>query len=367
MSKTLEELQTELDALKEVLHQFRIKENQRLKFQYDHAKNLLGRALFQTKELESAFEKTQEKIQLSRLMNELVLANNPSTDKLGFNYQDLIFKQVQEVLLKELPQGEASKNRFLTIVRKLFNNPLADLITQLNPVGSIVFRIIDAASNFFETKIQKKGIGKFVLSAKEVIAQERIEQFYQGMEKYISFYGDLADITYTFNKQLDSIKSKNTSLILSMENFHQRFLERLGIEHNHNEVGIIEQFNSLFDLGPQENGFIPYEAVLEKSEVQSSLEFASLLPEFRQQINLLINEFSEALSRLIDHYVQTLSKAQKWTEGEIDKEALERLISWLGEYKEKNFTQSPQVVGFESNSRSVLRADKMPNFSFETF
>ena len=361
MPQSLEELQEELKAVKESLLRIREKENQRLSLQYERAKGLLGKALLQTKDLENAFENTQEKIELSRLMNELVLANNPSTDKLGFNYQELVFKNVEEILLKELPKGEANRDRFLTIVKKLFNNPLADLITQLNPVGSIVFRIIDAASNFFETKILKKGLGKFLVSAKEVIAQERIEHFYQEMEKYISFYGKLADITYRFTNQLDGIKAKNTSLVLLMDNFHQRFLELMGIEQGPNTEGIIAQFNTLFELGPAQDGLIPFEEVLDKPEVIAAIEFAQTLPEYKQQINLLIHEFSEALSSMIDNYIQTLVEAQQWNETEIDKASLEKLIIWLRAYKEKNFTQTHHPKGFESQGRSVLRKENMPS------
>ena len=104
MPQTLEELESEVGQLKRLLQAFREKENGRLKVQFDKAKSLLGKALLKTKDLESAFEKTQEKIELSTLMNELVLANNPSTNKLGFNYQEIIFKQVEEVLLQAFPR-----------------------------------------------------------------------------------------------------------------------------------------------------------------------------------------------------------------------------------------------------------------------
>ena len=362
MPQTLEELQSEVELLKNLLQKFREKENGRLKTQYNKTKSLLGGALLKTKDLESGFENIQEQIELSTLMSELILANNPSTDKLGFNYQHVIFKQVEEVLLQGLPQGEETKDRFLSIVRKLFNNPLADLITQLNPVGSVVFRIIDAASNFFENKIIKRAGRRLVLSTKEVIAEEKIELFYKSVEKYINFYGKLADLTYRFDTQLENIKAKNTSLVLAMDNFHQRFLEQMGIDSGAEERGIIEQFNQLFELGPAEDGLIPFDRVLEKQEVISSLEFAQVLPEYAKQIKLLINEFTDALSLLIDQYIQTLAQAKEWEEGEIDKEALIKLIDWLEAYKTRNFTQDPRSREFGPEPRLVLRADNTTQF-----
>ena len=126
--------------------------------------------------------------------------NNPYSDKLGFNFSQVIESKVNDILLQGL-QGESNsdkRDRFLRIVKKVINNPIADIVLNSNPIGAVVGNIINVASNFIDSKlegIERTGIGgaikNITITTKDEITNDKIELFKNSIKKYSELYSNM--------------------------------------------------------------------------------------------------------------------------------------------------------------------------------
>lgn len=236
------------------------------------------------------------------------------------------------------------KTRFLDIVSKVINNPIADMLLKSNPVGAIVTNVMNVASNFINTTATGGVLKKAVTRTKDVIAQEKLEEFSNALRKYESYYTQLLTTTNSFRSKLDYIESKNINLKVSLNGYHERYLDTLGIDP---ETGIIDQFNDIFKI-VETNGEFNYSEVLNKEQIQNTIEIVEEMPAFESQVFTFIREFEDSFTEYLNQYIEVLKIALTWDDEEIDKATLNSFISSIESYRDEKF-QSAQRLNPNNN------------------
>ena len=346
-----ETLSNEVDQLKEMVRQMKHSMQIRVIAEYDRVKFVLDDAIFSTREIQEQFESTVQNVDLATLLSDISEANLPTSEKFGFEFVKVVEDTAKDTLLQGLPGGEKTKTRFLDVLKKVINNPIASTVINSSPVGAIASNIINMASNFIDTTAVGGAMKKVVVSTKDVIAKEKLDQFHKSLERYIIFYDSLLVKTQHFQIRLDNIRSKNEQLSISLSDYYVKYLTTLGI--NPKAGHIIDQFNNIFNLPLEADGTISYETVLNKPEVKNAELIASTTPAFRIQVDSFISEFSKALSEFLEGYIVTLETAMEWDDNVIKKQKLSEMIQKLKLYKEKHIKVEEAICSMTGTSKTI--------------
>lgn len=344
------DLEKKISELEKTINAFKAKETEREKQAYEKNKIIIQDALDHSENIEKRFERTIEKLNLTNFLLLLGSANNPTNTSLGFNLFDTITKIAEDVLASGLKDGDTDKpkTRFLDIVSKIINNPIADVLLKSNPVGAIVTSVMNTASNFIDTTATGGFLKKTHLETKDVIIQDKLNEFSNSLKKFENYYTELLYTTNIFRDKLDHIKSKNLNLIVSLRDYHKIFLDTLGINP---ESQIINQFNEIFKV-PELNEELLYSEVLEKPEISKAIKIAERMPSFNSQVNTFVQEFETSFSEFLTNYSKVLKSALNWNDNELDKEKLRKFISEIEDYNKDYFIDIEMIS--QSSNRSVV-------------
>jgi hypothetical protein len=345
------DLEQKISDLEKIINSFKEAETKRSKKQYEKIKIVIQDALNDSEDLENRFEKTLGEINLTNFLLLLTSANNPTNSSLGFNLFDTITKIADDVLASELIDDDRNKpkTRFLDIIGKVINNPIADILLKSNPIGAIVTNVMNTASNFIDSTATGGAFKKAYVETKDVIIKEKLNKFSDKLKKYELFYTDLLSATKIFRNKLDSIKSKNLNLIVSLRDYHKIYLETLGINP---ETQQINQFNEIFKL-TEINGEYNYSEILEKTEISNAIIIAEKMPSFETQVKTFIQEFETSFSEFLTNYTKVLKSALNWESNEINKTMLRNFISEIENYNEDYFIDFEEIN--QENNLVTLR------------
>lgn len=354
-----QDLLHKIEALEATLNSYRERETKKAKQEYEKVSQNIQDAIFDSQELENRYEEVIKNIELADFMLLLGSANNPTNDNLGFNTFNIIMKIAEETLASELKDSDRDKpkTRFLDIVSKVINNPIADILLKSNPVGAVVTNVMNVASNFINTTAGGGVLKKAYAVTNDVIKKDRLNQFSGELKQIELFYSQLLSVTNNFRNRLDDIESKNINLKVSLIDYYERFLSTLGIN---SETRIIDQFNEIFKL-TEVNGGLNYLEVLAKQEIIKASEIVEKMPAFESQVSTFIREFEESFVKFVNEYIQVLDSALTWEDYDIDKEKLTAYIAEIKRYRDEKFQitervnpTSGEVVAFSIINPSIM-------------
>ncbi|AEE54234.1 hypothetical protein Halhy_6416 [Haliscomenobacter hydrossis DSM 1100] len=240
-----------------------------------------------------------------------------------------------------LPGGDDAKKRFSSILSKILNNPIADILLKSNPVGAVMSNVINAASNFIDTKIDTGFVQKIKIETKDVIIKEKLEKFKEKLKKYTDYYIALLKASNEFDESLKFIRLKYSDQIASMRNYHKHFINALDIDINSGDI--LNQFNTIFQVNEDGSGEKDYLSIITNTKVLEANKIAQSVPFYKVEIGKLEDEFSKIFASFIDDYLKVLNTSLGWQDDEIDKIKVNSFIRELELRKSENIEKLASV------------------------
>ena len=168
------------------------------------------------------FKSTTEKISITGLFTRLMQANNPSSDILGFRFNELVMSSAEKHF-KGMLENDSDKRRFSQVIAKIINNPLVSTLAGSNPVTSVVATIISAIVGFTTTSlcVDKEGgrVKDVSVGQHDVFGDKSIEAFRSEMQVYIDFYDRLSLSSRKYLEGLETLATKYSYLMFSVNNY----------------------------------------------------------------------------------------------------------------------------------------------------
>lgn len=367
-TSTLEELAEEIKDLKLKISEFEKKERDIIKNDFENKYRILRDNINRTEEIENKIEKLQEDLDIFDIIGDMIMINNPYSNQLGFKFAEVIEKNVEQILFKEIsvdnPEDENNKkNRFLRIVKKIINNPIADAIIDSNPVTSIVGNIIGTVSNLIDTKVEaveRSSIGKAIKKVKTVtkdeIKIERLTEFRESMQKYSDFYSKMLDATRKFDIQIDLLKASYSKFYVTNGDIHRDYLRILKFDIEKNPYEELDQLFQKYE-NPENSSLTE---IIEKEEIRNSLDYIKNVSEIELESEKFSDEFANIMDKFIGGYISALNIPldQNWSSEEIDLNRLKKKIEKFEKYLNKNIDKKKIEIG--KNGKIVSKVSFAP-------
>jgi hypothetical protein len=241
-----------------------------------------------------------------QLLQEL---NNPSSDLLGFSYNDKVMELMEQYLLKtKKPRDREAIVRF---ARKLLENPIVQGITSVTPVLNTASSLLSFISG---------------VALDGDIPDDQFDLFREELQRYTRYYAKLNEVNAQFEGNLsnfqNSIQSLHTQLMeLSLQNARQMSLktkdiqekERIGsylleLYRQYNKSAVESYFATLEKQHRLPDGSIDYAGILKLPEVQAMYkrtENAMLLfRDFENLHNLYLHLVDDNTMAVIDILIE---------------------------------------------------------------
>ena len=291
----------------------------------------ISNALVRGDVLEEKFWNTWLAIQKDDVEQDLLQANSPTSDKLGFNFSKIIMEAVENTITNRVDfkdQGQ-NKKRWISILNKVVNNELVSSLLKSNPITAAVSSVVSSAANFFDSKITGlKESKKVITGATEIldtIDQEKINDFIKKMKPYIEFYNKLLDISLSYQMDLKPLEAKAVLLKKSASDYYTNLLNELSFDI---KKDIISQLNELFEIEKKDNLSFNFKNALDKVAVQKGVSYVAGFIELESEVNLFKQNYNLRYKLFVSEYKTTLEK-QIVTDNipGFDKDSVAKIIS----------------------------------------
>ena len=270
------------------------------------------------------FLNTTDKIAVTGLFTKLLQANNPTSDILGFRFNETIMKASEKYFKSEL-KSEPEKIRFGQVVAKLVNNPVISTLANTNPITAVTAAIISTVAGFSTTSIDviKEGnrVKDVSSTTSDAFSQKNIEAFRTELQPYINFYDALNIASVRYLSGLENINQRYTYLKGSVDAYKQQLYSSLSINDTNTLVHLA---NILPDPAGRN---IEYSKLLIDSRIQNSAGIARKLPSIQLLVKNFRQEYDQTLLTFLREYISALQSATKLPAANIDQIKIDGLIS----------------------------------------
>lgn len=302
--KKIDSLQSKQNQFSEV--EVRLKVGEEIK--YRHIKqNLIN--------LANLYELMNEKLnaldafkQLGSYQNLLQDLNNPSSNTLGFSYNEKVLELMEENLLAE---RDRSNSKILGFAKTLLESPLATGLKSMMPVVSTANSLLGFISGI---SVERKDI-----------TQEKFHAFKQELQRYTLFYARMNEANAQFKvgltqyqSQIKSLHEKLKEQVVSNANLMSIKIKGekdkystgeylLYVFQDYNRSEAIQYFNELEKKHTNRKGIIDYGALLKQPNLQDSYRYTEsamlLFRDFEKlytQYLQMINDNNEVVTEILE-------------------------------------------------------------------
>jgi len=279
--------------------------------------------------LDFDFNSTTEKIAMSELFTRLMLANNPSSDVVGFRFNDIIFRAAEKHL-KETLKDEDDKKRFSQVLGKIISNPVVTSLAGTNPVTSVVASIISAVAGFSTSRvsIDREGgrIKNVSVAQQDAFEIREVTAFRKELQVYIDFYDAMISNSTHYINGLDELKMKNTSLVTTVNNFKYQLENAQGISAGN---PLLTLSNTLPD--PQLKG-LDYNLLLFDSRIRTLHQLVVPFESVYREVADFKSAYDNLLLNFLNENIKTLGLTYSFPEAAVDTAKARKLVEEIGEF-----------------------------------
>ncbi|NVO18513.1 MAG: hypothetical protein HXX13_02370 [Bacteroidetes bacterium] len=283
------------------------------------------------------FLNTTDKIAVTGLFTKLLQANNPTSDILGFRFNETLLKTAEKYFKNEL-KSEPDKIRLGQVINKLVNNPVISTLANTNPITSVTAAIINTMSSFSTTSIDvvKEGnkLKDVSSSTMDAFSQKNIEAFRVELQPYINFYDALNLASIRYLSGLENINQHYEYLKGSVEDYKKQLYLSLSITDTNT---LMRLASSLPDPSTRN---LDYSAFLCDQKIQSCDGIARKLPAIQLLVKDFRREYDQLLISFLKEYVLALQSAKKLPPSSIDQSKIDSLISDIDTFTKTEITKN---------------------------
>jgi len=295
-------------------------------------------------QLEYDFKSTSEKIAVTGLFTKLMQANNPSSDILGFRFNDIILEACNRHFLDSIAEKE-EKRRFGSIIRKIIENPVVTSLANTNPVTSVVTAIISTVAGFTtaELTMEKEGnrIRDIDLKNREPVKEENIQAFREELQVYIDFYDAMINNSNHYLAGLDQLQQKYSSLMHSASNYKQWLISTLDT----NGSNLLIQLAAFLPDPAKER--IAFDHYLADTRVLTAYSVALKFHLVSESVTEFKKEHHQLLTKFLTDYVSTLKQSKQFPPGKVDPAKVDALVRDIEEFIENE--KAEYLIGMKTN------------------
>ncbi len=137
--------------------------------------------------------------------------NNPSSDKLGFKFTDIISTAALNVA-KKTEMTAAQRTTFetkfknvVTGIQTFTSNDIAKQLASLHPAASATLTAFNFLANYYNViyTVDKKTV---TVDEKPLLTTEQLNEYLTSITDFILYYEDLANVNSNFNIQLNQLE-----------------------------------------------------------------------------------------------------------------------------------------------------------------
>lgn len=285
------------------------------------------------------FRSTSDKIALTGLFTRLMIANNPSSDILGFRFNEIILASAEKHFRNAL-ENESDKRRFSKTISNIINNPVVTSLANTNPITSVVASIISTIVGFTTTSIcvDKEGgrVKDISVGQQEAFDNTKLQSFIEEMQVYIIFYDRLIAASDNYLQGLTDLNYKYSSLMFSVSNY---------LDDLHSTL-ILPGGNVIMDLAqllpdPSSPG-INFSALLQNEAIQHAAGLSGKYEALKMSVSDFRYEYHLLLSDFLSDYIAVLETSKEFPDNSIDISCVDRLINEIRQFiREQNLDEIP--------------------------
>lgn len=277
-----------------------------------------------TPSLEFDFKNTTDKIAVTGLFTRLMQANNPSSDVLGFRFNDVILSACEKNFIMEI-KDEKEKKRFGEVIGKIIGNPLVTSLANTNPVTSVVAAIITTVAGFSSPKLEVKADGNRIrgidIENQDVVGKQQIQAFRNELQVYIDFYDALMISSNNYLNGLDQLSMKYYGLMQSVKTYRSGLYGSIGDRSGN----ILQQLSTL--LPDPEQQILDFNLHLGNRRVLDALAEARNFPSLQQAVQEFQREYNHLLAKFLTDHAKVLLKAKEFPAGSVDPVRIDSLVA----------------------------------------
>jgi hypothetical protein len=293
------------------------------------------------------FLNTSDKIAVTGLFTKLLQANNPTSDILGFRFNETILKASEKYFISEL-KSEHEKIRFGQVVAKLINNPVISTLANTNPITSVTAAIISTVADFSTTTLDVEKDGNKVKDVQAIttdaFSQKNIEAFRIELQPYINFYDALNTASSKYLSGLSNVNHKYIYLKGKVDRYHQQLFASLAITDTNS---LIKLANFLPD--PASRG-VQFEKYLNDRKIVECAALAGKLPLLEQTVRDFRREYDLSLYTFLNEYIAALQSAKKLPATSLDQTKIDALITDIQNFINSESNKSDNLKGFSESA-----------------
>lgn len=171
-------------------------------------------------ELTSRYSLMINNIEENSVLIALNAVNNPNSDVLGFNFMSIVLDAVNVELLADLEPEE--RPRFIDIVKKIVKNPVVDVLLSINPVTSVVDKIVSKASSFFQSSGLLGKSKKVKVEIDYFVDEKKLGKFMDKLNPYIKFYNKLILARDKYDREIINLDEIIKNAEVSVSTLYER-------------------------------------------------------------------------------------------------------------------------------------------------
>jgi len=284
------------------------------------------------------FLNTTDKIAVTGLFTKLLQANNPTSDILGFRFNETILKAAEKHFIHELPT-ESERLRFGQIIAKLVGNPVISSLANTNPITSVTAAVISTVAGFSTTSVEVSKEGNKV---KEVSAtthdafnQKSLEAFRSELQPYINFYDALNLASTRYISGLETVNRRYTYLKNTVDTYRTQLFTSLSVNDTNTLIRLA------YLLPDPSNPETDYAVYLKNQTILNCVQLAGKLPAVEQSVTEFHREYEQTLLTFLNEYIAALESARKLPAATLDQAKIDALILDIKSFITSEIQKSP--------------------------
>lgn len=324
----LEILEQKLQSLENENQSLKDREFKRVKGEWEKIKDSLYELFDDGDRVEEKYEGLLHKIRKNKILSLIANANNPTSNKLGFRFVEVISRELERVLVKSFTVEDDRVN-FKTIIRRIVKNPIAKAIISTNPFSEIISKVIEKVSVFTRNVIKNPRSKHAYIQSKVVFSEAKIKDFYSGIKKYSDFYEKLTEANDDFREKNLMLLTEVNALSERMKGYHKNNLALLGIITTRGSNW--SKVEKLIDV--EEDAVENYLSIINNPNIQRTYEESVKFPALKAKVEEFEVKYNTILNKFITDYLQILELIEGFGDAEFDSESLESFKNDLEEFK----------------------------------
>jgi hypothetical protein len=342
---SIHNLNDEVAKLKEIIRGMQENElqSEKIKYQRNYQMVLYGVEII--KDIHQGTTEIKAARSQNMLYKKIMDINNPTSETLGFQLQDVIEQSVGEIILT-IPLADNDRKRL-----KGQLSGFVDGLKKAFPPLQILTGALSGLSSFTTYSARMEKIGRkadsIIIEATHPITREALAKINDKLTPYIDFYMHLNKINSTYENALYSHLIEYKDFIDEADN-----LKRLLESYLNFQESIGEQINNLFDLANSSRQDFDFKKITEQEHTRSlagiCMNVYGLVDRYKKFTNDFINiqeDFFTDNIRLLNDKAKKLPLKE---DGKIDG-----LIAELNQIKSGN--PAAGIPGFDEVYRSKLK------------